>query len=259
MSDPSTGAPLAIGLDLAWGDRARTGVAVLDDAGHLRHLGTASDDASVTEAVAGWLDRPCTVAIDAPLVVTNATGRRPCEAALAADFARFDAGPHPSNLSRPYFVPEPRGGRLARTWGLELDTGAGAGAPRRAVEVYPHAATIALFGLGRILRYKHKPGRDLLLLRAELTRLLDLLESLADAEVPLVLDHPEWRRVRETMGAATTKAGLRRVEDEVDAVVCAYVARLERHVPERLTRYGDAATGVIVTPTLPPGLVPSRR
>lgn len=247
----------AIGLDLAWGDRARSGVAVLGADGDLLHLGTASDDTSVTDAVTGWLERPCTVAIDAPLVVTNATGRRPCEAALAADFARFDAGPHPSNRSRPYFVPEPRGGRLARAWGLELDPSSTA--ERRAVEVYPHAATIALFGLGRILRYKHKQGRDLPLLRTELTRLLDLLETLADDDVPLVLDHPEWRRVRETVRAATTKAALRRVEDQVDAVVCAYVARLEQHAPDRLTRYGDAATGVIVTPTLPGHLVPSPR
>lgn len=257
MSDPVTVGPLAIGLDLAWGDRARTGVAVVGAGGHLLHLGTASDDSSVTDAVAGWLEGPCTVAIDAPLVVTNATGRRPCEAALAADFARFDAGPHPSNLSRPYFVPEPRGGRLARAWGLDLDPGADAS--RRAIEVYPHAATIALFGLGRILRYKHKQGRDLPLLRTELTRLLDLLEGLADDDVPLVLDHPGWRRVRETVRTATTKAALRRVEDEVDAVVCAYVAHLEQHAPDRMTRYGDAATGVIVTPTLPEGLVPSPR
>lgn len=252
MSDP-----VAIGLDLAWGDRARSGVAVLDDDGHLRHLGTASDDASITAALAPWLEGPCTVAIDAPLVVTNSSGRRPCEAALAADFARFDAGPHPSNLSRPYFVPEPRGGRLARTWALDLDLRADA--PRRAVEVYPHAATIALFGLGRILRYKHKQGRDLTLLRSELTRLLDLLEALAHDDDPLVLDHPDWRRVRETVRTAPTKAALRRVEDEVDAVVCAYVARLERHASDRLTCYGDVATGVIVTPTLPRGLVPSPR
>ena len=249
--------PVSIGLDLAWGDRARTGVAVLDDDGHLRHLGTASDDASITASLAPWLEGPCTVAIDAPLVVTNPSGRRPCEAALAADFARFDAGPHPSNLSRPYFVPEPRGGRLARTWGLDLDPVSTAS--RRAVEVYPHAATVALFGLGRILRYKHKPGRGLLLLRSELSRLLDLLEALAHDDVPLVLDHADWRRVRETVRTAPTKAALRRVEDEVDAVVCAYVAHLERHAPDRLIRYGDAATGVIVTPTLPPGLVPAPR
>lgn len=249
--------PVAIGLDLAWGDRARTGVAVVDDAGHLRLLTAATDDDSIGRALDEWLERPCTVAIDAPLVVTNATGRRPCEAALAADFSRFDAGPHPSNLTKPYFVPEPRGGRLARAWGLDLDPASTA--ERRAIEVYPHAATIALFGLGRILRYKHKQGRDLPLLRSELTRLLHLVESLADAAVPLVLDHPDWRRVRDSVATATTKAALRRVEDEVDAVVCAYVARLERHAPDRLTRYGDVATGVIVTPTLPRGLVPSPR
>ena len=29
------------------------------------------------------------------------------------------------------------------------------------LEVYPHAATVALFGLDKTLKYKAKPGRDL--------------------------------------------------------------------------------------------------
>ena len=71
----------------------------------------------------------CLVAIDAPLVVRNATGNRPCEAALNRDFARFDAGAHPSNTRKPEFRDEPRGARLARALGLDIEPALAGAAP----------------------------------------------------------------------------------------------------------------------------------
>ena len=54
--------------------------------------------------------------------------------------------------------------------------------------------------------------------------------------------------------AAARKSELRVVEDQVDAVVCAYVALFaDPRSPTRTTTYGDGETGYIVTPTLPPG------
>ena len=44
------------------------------------------------------------------------------------------------------------------------------------------------------------------------------------------------------------------VEDQVDAVLCAYVALFADRQPERTTTYGDFETGYIVTPTLPEDL-----
>ena len=99
------------------------------------------------------------------------------------------------------------------------------GRARRAIEVYPHPATVALFGLGRTLKYKNKPGRDLDLLRAELLALMGLLEGLADAEPALELGaRTAGRSCARQVETATRKSELRVVEDQVDAVVCAYVA-----------------------------------
>ena len=42
----------------------------------------------------------------------------------------------------------------------------------------------------------------------------------------------------------------RRVEDPVDAVVCAYIARYAAMRPDDVTIYGEPATGCIVTPAL---------
>ena len=107
-----------VGIDLAWGGRRPTGLAVLDDDGRLVHLSSAVADKDVVRAVRPWTADACVVAVDAPLVVTNPTGNRPAEAALNRDFARFDAGAHPVNTGRPGFEDSPRGARLAVTLGL---------------------------------------------------------------------------------------------------------------------------------------------
>ena len=247
-----------VGVDLAWGQNRPTGLAALDDGGHLVHLSAQDTDESILAALAPYVEGQCLVAFDAPLVVTNPTGNRPGEQALNRDFARFDAGAHPSNTAKREFVQGPRGGRLAALLGLDIDPESRAA--RRAIEVYPHPATVSLFRLGRTLKYKNKQGRPLPGLRQELRRLVHLLEGLGDAELPLHLrDHGPWAELSAAVDSAATKSDLRRAEDQVDAVVCAYVAMFAQHRPELTTTYGDLETGYIVTPTLPAGHRPSPR
>ena len=169
-----------IGVDLAWGTKRPTGLAVLDDSGRLVHVSTVRTDEEIQAALAPYAEDDCLVAIDAPLIVRNATGNRPAEAALNKDFAKFDAGAHPSNTGKPELSGTPRGAALCQALGLDMNPRSGRA--RRAIEVYPHPATVALFGLGRTLKYKQKPGRDLDRLRAELLALMGFLEGLADAE-----------------------------------------------------------------------------
>ncbi|MGH3350227.1 MAG: DUF429 domain-containing protein, partial [Nocardioides sp.] len=172
-------------------------------------------------------------------------------------FARFDAGAHPSNTSKPEFSEQPRGARIAARLGLDMNPRSGR--RRRAIEVYPHPATVALFRLGRTLKYKHKPGRDIDQLRAELVMLLGLLEGLASADPPLLLDNPSWHALRTAAENAVRKSELRTVEDQVDAVLAAYIGLFATRAPDRTTTYGDFATGYIVTPTLPDDLLPTPR
>ncbi len=251
-----SGAVNFIGLDLAWGQRKPTGIAVVDDAGHLVHLGSATEDGDIRAVLAPYVRDECVVAVDAPLIVTNPTGQRPAERQLNADFAKFQAGAHPANTGRPEFADVPRGARIADD--LELDMVPDSTAPRRAIEVYPHPATVALFRLGRTLKYKAKPGRGVTQMRAELLRLMEHIEGLAQANPALrVVDNEQWTRLRETVEKAERKSELRGAEDPVDAVVCAYVAMLAIRRPDDVTTYGDFETGYIVTPTLPRDLRPA--
>jgi predicted RNase H-like nuclease/ppGpp synthetase/RelA/SpoT-type nucleotidyltranferase len=244
-----------VGVDLAWGLKRPTGLAVLepDDTGaRLVHLSAVRTDEEIRAALASYVEGDCLVAVDAPLVVTNPTGNRPCEAALNKDFARFQAGAHPSNTGKAEFADGSRGGRLCTDLGL--DTNPRSGRPRRAIEVYPHPATIALFNLPRTLKYKHKTGRSFGELQGALLELMTLLEGLGHASPRLDLDHPAWTALRADVEAAERKSQLRVAEDQVDAVLCAYVGLWSDRRPEQTTIYGDPefgyADGHIVTPSL---------
>jgi predicted RNase H-like nuclease len=244
------------GVDLAWGTRNPTGVAVVASDGCLLSVCAVRDDDQVLAALRPYLQGDCLVAFDAPLVVNNRTGQRPAETALNQHFRRFEAGAHPCNTGKPEFADGPRAARLAQA--LDLDMDPRSTATRRAIEVYPHAATVALFRLERTLKYKAKPGRTLDRLKSELLLLMDGVERLAHTDVPMrVCDHHDWIALRRAVVSAQRKSELRRAEDPVDAVVCAYVALYAQRCPAGVTIYGDFATGYIVTPSLPPELVRS--
>ncbi|MFZ0835311.1 MAG: DUF429 domain-containing protein [Mycobacterium sp.] len=246
-----------IGLDLAWGLKNQSGIAVLDAEGALVGLGVGHDDDHLVTTLRPSVADECVVAVDAPLIVHNATGRRRAEAELSADFGPFDAGAYPANTTLPVFAAGSRGARIADALGLEITPCA---KPRRAIEVYPHSATISLFRLGRTLKYKAGRGRSVEDRKTALLRLMALIVGLGDATPPLrVSCSPGWPDLRDAVGAATRPFQLDRAEDPIDAVICGYVAMYAHRRPDDVVTYGDVDTGFIVTPALPPDLEPTPR
>lgn len=243
-----------VGLDLAWGERRPSGIAVVDTDGRLVDVGAGTDDDSIVAALRPYTCEECLVAIDAPLIVRNTTGQRPAERELNIDFGRFEAGAHPANTSNRLFDP-PRGAVLAAALNLDMDPWSTS--RRRAMEVYPHPATVSLFGLGRTLKYKRR-NRDAAQRKSELSKLVAHIESLEDCDPALRLQGcPDWVRLRSRTQAAIRPSELNACEDPLDAVVCAYVGLYTHHRPHDVTVYGDFATGYVVTPTLPANLAPT--
>jgi predicted RNase H-like nuclease len=238
-----------LGIDLAWSTRRRTGLAAVSADGALLDSATEVTD----EAVDAWVRQfPVVqvVAIDAPLVVPNPTGSRPCEKAIGATFGRFDAGAYPANRGNPLFDP-PRGLALSERHGWAVDPAS----PRRplALEVYPHPGMVGLFRLPRVLPYKARRHRSVASRREALLDVCDRLESLPRLGLT---SHPRWHDLRERVAGSTRPFHLGRVEDEIDAVFCAHLAWLWDHAPGALQVYGDATDGYIVAPpppTWPPG------
>lgn len=245
-----------IGLDLAWSVRNPTGGAVVEgDAGGGRLTETAllSDDASILEFVDAQAgDGPAIVAIDAPLTVPNVTGRRPAEAEVGAVFGRFQAAAHPTNRTRlADAAGVVRGEALTQALearGFVHDPRIPAGAPvRRVVEVYPHPAMVALFGLPRTLKYKNK-GQPREVLDEAWAAFHRHLASLNEADPPLTgLD------AHLSVDPAALKGrALKGHEDRTDAILCAYIALYaHRWGLERSEVLGTLDGGSILTPTLP--------
>jgi predicted RNase H-like nuclease len=217
-------------------------------------VGAAHDDANIIDAIAPFTAGECLVAFDAPLIVNNQTGHRPAESAFNRDFAKFDAGARPAFAEKPE-LKHPRAARLAAA--LDLDMDPASGASRRAIEVYPHPATVVLFELDKILKYKRGPFGDR---QRDLLKLMTLIEGLDDATPRLRANRSvAWVELRKRVEAATKPVQLDRDEDPVDAVLCAYVGLYWYHRPDEVTIYGDFETGYIVTPSLPPDLSPAPR
>jgi predicted RNase H-like nuclease len=233
-----------LGIDLAWSTRRRTGLAAVSDDGVLLDSATEVGD----EALDAWVRRfpdVRVVAIDAPLVVPNPTGSRPCEKAIGVAFGRHDAGAYPSNRANRLFDP-PRGLALCERHGWTVDPAS----PQRplALEVYPHAAMVGLFRLPRVLPYKARRHRTVASRREALLELCDRLETLPRLGLAT---HPRWRELRDRVAGATRPFHLGRVEDEIDAVLCAHLAWLWHSSPGALQVYGDATEGYIVAPPAP--------
>ena len=99
-----------------------------------------------------------------------------------------------------------------------------------------------------MLPYKARTGRTLDTRRVALLRLLSLVPELDGSTGLPCLTAPvgTFERLTREIEAAPTAAALRRLEDPIDAILCAYVGLLFR--AGQAAVIGDAQTGAIVTP-----------
>jgi predicted RNase H-like nuclease len=108
---------------------------------------------------------------------------------------------------------------------------------------------VGLFSLPYTLPYKGKKGRDLASLRAAYEVLLDSMERhLPELNLPR---NERWAQLRTVAADPQRKADLERIEDEIDAIVCAHLAWLWSNRPGALRVYGDVTSGYIVAPPPP--------
>jgi predicted RNase H-like nuclease len=237
-----------IGVDLAWGPRNRSGLCAVDG-GKVLASACLRSDGEIEAWIRDWWAEEVLVAIDAPLIVTNRTRRRPCEGVIASAFAAEHAGPYPANLT--LLNGDVRGARLAARLGLDLAPEALRRRPlRAAVEVFPHPALVVFLARAERLPYKMKHGRPLAVCHGAMAELVQWLTTLERADPALdVRTGPDWPRLAAACEGGPAGAALKRLEDELDAYVCAYIGL--HHLAWAGTRsltVGDGACGYIVTP-----------
>ncbi|WP_246854107.1 DUF429 domain-containing protein [Naasia sp. SYSU D00057] len=242
-----------IGVDLAWGEGSaqraakESGFAVLDGRGVIREAGWLRG----IDAVADWLtataEPGAVIAVDAPLVVPNATGMRTCEKEVGSRYGRWRVAANASNAGLGWLGGVRLRERLEAA-GFRYTDGTVPASPedRSFFECYPYTTLVGMVELGyddERPRYKRLnaslPAPEGRARRAvamdELIRRVGLLR---DAEPPVDLgSHPLTSRLLEEPSTAVASEHKHR-EDLLDAVLCAWTAAIW-HV------HGEARTQVL--------------
>jgi predicted RNase H-like nuclease len=240
-----------VGLDLAWTPHHESGVCVLDgDSGPIRlsalHTETGTPERFAGVCCDGGAD--VVAAVDAPLIVE--AGRR-AERELAAVFGRAKAGAYTASrefLTGMNGLAGPLLAESLASQGFEVAPSklAVGAAGRYVLEVFPHPAHVELFSLAERLPYKK--GR-VASRRAAFEAYQGHLRALLAAELPAVLadSRVDWLLSQGALAAGGRE--LKRVEDQLDALTCAFVAyHCWRYGTEGFRVFGDEATGAIVVP-----------
>ena len=234
-----------LGIHLAWRESQadlaanETGVAVIDAVGRILDAGWTRG----VEQTIAWADRTAgpedaLIFVDAPLIVRNNAGQRPCETQVGQRYGRWKVSANTTNIHSPRLA----GVRLlsaAEGTGWKYTDGS-SGPPsggRFVAETYPYTTLVGAEELGYDTerpRYKRKPPRvPAAQWRTERARNCDVLISrlgrLADADPPLVLkSHPVTRELAEEPSPIPDAAYKHR-EDLIDALLCAWAASLWAH------------------------------
>jgi len=215
-----------VGLDLAWTAHRETGICVFDTDWRVRLLEARVASPSDFAGLACSFGPDVVVAVDAPLIVTSL---RSVERSVSQAFGRFHASAHQANLELLLKTNRMAGPHLyeqlfGRGFSCEPSTLRARAAGRHAMEVYPHAAHVSLFNLAQRLPYKRKKGRHVAFIREQLRLYQDYLRSLLRHDVPGVLADATMHALLEPQSVECRGQDLKRLEDVLDAVTCAYVA-----------------------------------
>lgn len=198
-----------------------------------------------------WIDQrisphlPGMIAVDAPTIINNQTGMRLPDKLTHKHFGRYHAGCYPANLGLAF---------ASRTTGFSQSllnrnfNHAPTIKPQRLgryqIEVYPHPATINLFSLERILKYKKGRIGDR---RRELNKLRNYIVNILPQLEP-ALNLGSLKQIPAIAEKQTGKE-LKAIEDQLDSILCAYVAAHWWYWGEAKNMVlGNLDTGFIIIP-----------
>jgi predicted RNase H-like nuclease len=236
-----------LGVDLAWADgpdaafSSETGLAVLDSDGAVIEAGWAQGLDTTLE----WIERATAGAdalmfVDAPLVVNNPSGQRPCERQVGQRYGRWQVSANTTNTATPHQAGVKLRERLAASGWTYHDGFNGPPTSGRIVsECYPYTTLVGVAELGyhqdgQRPRYKRRPSTLPAAQwrperAANCNELIRRLLGLERFDPPLRLpSHPITRDLL-TPSPEDDRLYKHR-EDLIDAVVCAWTAALwHRH------------------------------
>ena len=205
-----------------------------------RPRGGAPDcDALLAAATALAGAAPDVIAIDMPLATRRITGRRSADNAISSAYASRGLGVHTPTPLRPGPIADAMRLGFGRHGYRVATARTPPGTPRVLIEAFPHAAAIVLAGASYRVPYK-----------------LSRIAQYWPADVPVRRRRAllaQWSTLRRAL-ATTIRGGemripstgplaqLKRYEDALDALICAWIGI--EYLAGRLRAHGDATAAV---------------
>ena len=184
------------------------------------------------------------ITVDMPVSKRDINGRREADDAISGEFGKYGCGTHTPSIMRPGRLGAELSASCNKT-GFPIATkNTPCGQRDRLIEVYPHPALLRLLHADYRVPYKagntarYWPGVGALERRR---RLLEKYEEILRAlsgkisDIPLDLPLPM---------DCTSFAYMKRFEDALDALVCAWVGIM--YLEGKATAYGDNAAAIWV-------------
>jgi len=263
--------PLVLGIDAAWTATQPSGVALLraPSSGHRTSrtdgrwecLAVAPDYASFLSGRVDWSARPVAgppepaalharcialaggppdvIAIDMPLATRVITGRRAADNAISSAYGGRGLGVHTPNPDRPGPIADAMRLGFGRLGYRVATASTPASTPRVLIESFPHAAAIELLRADYRVPYKLSRARQYWPDAPAATRRRKLVARwrALHAALSSTIDVPAlW------LPAAGPLASLKRHEDALDALICAWIGI--EYLAGHLRAYGDATSAV---------------
>ncbi|MBD8703844.1 DUF429 domain-containing protein [Frigoribacterium sp. CFBP 13712] len=246
--------PRFVGIDLAWRDSTparpanETGLAVIDADGTVLDAGWARGVDEVVEWIGAWATPGSSIAIDAPVLVPNATGMRPSEREVARAYGRWHVAANASSASLAWLGGRTLGERLESA-GMVYDDGVAEVPADRSsyFECYPYTTLVGMSELGyetRRPRYK-RPDTTLPLADRRAARaavcddLIARMSALDSATPPLSLASHTVSRLLVDEPSPLVDRAYKHREDLLDALLCAWTASIRVRTPGRLQVLGS--------------------
>lgn len=245
-------AMVVLGLDAAWTPHRASGIAIIaGEPGAWRCLSAVSSYEALfresgrnellpaVHALAGAL--PSLASVDMPLARLPVTSRRTCDNGISRAFGACGCGVHSPSPTRPGAVSTNLMGAFHQA-GYQLAVHGAPLGDRQVIEVYPHIAVMRLldenyrvpYKIARARQYwpQAAPQRRLANIRRNLARILGALEKRI-RHIPLELPPANAR-----------PSELKRFEDALDGVVCAWIGA--RYREGKCASYGDENAAIWV-------------
>ena len=265
-----------LGIDAAWTATEPSGVTLIrtnPDDGRWECVALAPSYNSFIETARGnpvqWLERPSAgqpdvrrllkaaerhlggervsvISVDVPLSKVRITGRRKADNDISKKFGANGCGTHSPNDTRPGVISETLLNELvALGYNLAVNYSNASDPGNSVIEVYPHPALLRL--LNRDFRVPYKTGGtlrywpELTAMGNRKDRLIEEFECIHAGLSNVIHEIPDFLPKSLYVG---TFAFLKRYEDALDALVCAWVGA--RYLENCAKPYGDKNAAIWV-------------